>query len=188
MGVEMASERDARRRACVDKTAAEVDALVRRGVRLGGNAFSSVLFVKGDLSEAERGGDEPFSGEDGRALKASLKALGYPPEDWETLLAVGDDGAPLDADLLREAVCAVDPVTLVCCDEPAAAVVREAYADELASLPSLAEAMLELGVVAQVRGMRVLNLGGFAAALADAGEKQLMWARLKQIAPLGEPF
>lgn len=184
----MASERDARRRAQVDKTAAEVDSLSRRGVRLGGNAFSSVLFVKGELTEGELAGEEPFSGEDGGALKASLRALGYPPEDWETLLAVGADGRPLDADLLREAVCAVDPATLVCCDEAAAAVLRDAYADDLAIIPALPEAMLEPGVVTRVCGMRVLNLGGFAAALADAGEKQVMWARLKQLAPLGEPF
>ena len=48
--------------------------------------------------------------------------------------------------------------------------------------------MLSPGAVAHVCGMRVLNLGGFAAALADAHEKQVMWARLKQIPPLGEPF
>ena len=48
--------------------------------------------------------------------------------------------------------------------------------------------MLAPGAVARVRGMRVLNLGGFADALADPHEKQVMWARLKKIPPLGEPF
>ena len=37
-------------------------------------------------------------------------------------------------------------------------------------------------------GVRVLALGGFADALGDQRQKQLMWARLKQIPPLGEPF
>lgn len=184
----MASERDARRRACVDKTAAETDSLAARGVLMGGNAFSAVLLVKGELTEAERGGEPAFSGADGRALRASLERLGYAPEDWEWLLAVDSAGEPLDAGLMREAVCALDPATLVCCDEAAVALLREAYADDLASIGSLEEAMLVPGVVTHVCGMRVLNLGGFADALSDAHEKQVMWARLKRIPPLGEPF
>ena len=161
----MASERDARRRAYLDKTAAELDSLVARGVRMGGNAFSSVLLVKGELSEAEKDGEPALSGADGTALRASFERLGYPPEDWEWLLTVDDADAPLDAALLREA-----------------------YADELAALESLDEALLSPGTVARVLGMRVLNLGGFAAALSDPHEKQVMWARLKRIPPLGEPF
>ena len=186
----MASERDARRRACVDKTAAETDALRERGTRMGGNAFSAVLLVKGELSKDETDGAAPFSGADGTALKASLNRLGYAPEDWEWLLSVDDEGAPLDAALLREAICTLDPETLVCCDEAAANLVREAYADELAEMTRLEDALLVPGEVVRVLGMRVLNLGGFAAALAsgDAHEKQVMWARLKRIAPLGEPF
>ena len=184
----MASERDARRRACVDKTAAEVDALAARGARMGGNAFSAVLLVKGELSEAEKNGEPAFSGADGTALRASLERLGYAPEDWEWLLTVDAAGEPIEAALLSEAVTALDPATLVCCDETAAALLREAYADDLAAIESLDEAMLAAGTVAHVRGMRVLNLGGFAAALADPREKQVMWARLKKIPPLGEPF
>ena len=184
----MASERDARRSACLDKTTAETSALAARGVRMGGNAFSAVLLVKGELAEAEKDGEPPFSGADGRALRASLERLGYAPEDWEWLLSVDEGGEPLDAALLREAVCALDPATLVCCDEAAAMLLREAYADDLALIDSLDEAMLAPGVVAHVCGMRVINLGGFAAALSDAHERQVMWARLKRIPPLGEPF
>ena len=184
----MASERDARRRAYLDKTAAETDALVARGVRAGGNAFSSVLLCKGDLSDGEKNGEPPFSGADGTALKASLERLGYAPEDWEWLLTVGETGLPLEPALFREAVCALDPATLVLCDETASDMAREAFADELAALESLEEALLAPGTVAHVLGMRVLNLGGFEAALSDAHEKQVMWARLKQIPPLGEPY
>ena len=184
----MASERDARRRAYLDKAASEVDSLADHGVIAGGNAFSTVLLAKGELSEAEKNGDAPFSGADGTALKASLKALGYAPEEWEWLLTVDASGAPLEPALLREAVCALDPATLVCCDDAATALVRDAYADDLALLERLEEAMLLPGEVARVCGMRVLSLGGFAAALGDAHEKQVMWARLKKIPPLGEPF
>ena len=184
----MASERDARRRAYVDKATAELEALAARGVRAGGNAFSEVLLVKGELVGGEKSGEPPFSGPDGTALRASLARLGYAPEDWAWLLAVDAAGEPLDAAPLREAVSALDPATLVCCDEVAAGRLREAYADDLAVVDSLEEAMLSPGAVAHVCGMRVLNLGGFAAALADAHEKQVMWARLKQIPPLGEPF
>ena len=185
----MASERDARRRACVDKTAAETDSLTARGVVMGGNAFSPVLVAKGELTQEELAGAEPLSGADGRALRASLAALGYAPEEWAWLLTCRDGGGePLDAMLVREAVAALDPAILICEDEPAAAAVRNAYADELASLESLDEAMLPAGVVAHVCGMRVLNLGGFADALSDAHQKQVMWARLKRVPPLGEPF
>lgn len=184
----MASEREARRRAYLDKTAAETDGLAARGAIFGGNAFSEVLLVKGELSEAEKGGEPPLSGADGKALRASLDRLGYAPEDWEWALAVDADGSPLDASLFRETVCTLDPATLVCCDEAAANLAREAYADELALLDRLEEAMLLPGEIAQILGMRVLNLGGFEAALGDAHEKQVMWARLKKIAPLGEPF
>ena len=121
----MASERDARRRAYLDKAAAEIDALAARGVRMGGNAFSSVLLVKGELSEAEKNDEPPFPGADGTALRASLERLGYPPEDWEWLLTVDADGGPLDAGLLRGAVCSLDPASLVWCDEAAAAVLLE---------------------------------------------------------------
>lgn len=186
----MASERDVRRRAYLDKAAAELDALTKRGVVMGGNALSSVLLVKGELSDAEKNGDAPFSGADGTALRASLDRLGYAPEDWEWALGVTADGTPLEASLFRLAICMLDPATLVCCDDVAANLVREAYADELSSLDRLEEAMLLPGEVAHVLGVRVLNLGGFAAALAsgDAYEKQVMWARLKRMPPLGEPF
>jgi len=36
--------------------------------------------------------------------------------------------------------------------------------------------------------MRVMDLGGFEAALADPKKKQIAWAYLKKIPPLGEPY
>ena len=180
---------DDRREACVGKTTAELDSLAARGVRAGGNAFSPILMCKGELTAEEAGGADPFSGADGAALRASLKALGYAPEEWEWLLACDDSGtAPLMPALFREAVCALDPATLVCCDDAAAAAVREAYAEDLTIIEDFNEAMLEPGYVVPVCGIRVLNLGGFAAALGDPRAKQQMWARLKRVAPLSEPY
>ncbi len=180
---------DDRREACVGKTTAELDSLAARGVRAGGNAFSPILVCKGELTAEEAGGAEPFSGADGTALKASLKALGYAPEEWAWLLTCDDSGsAPLGLALFREAVCALDPATLVCCDDAAAAAVREAYAEDLTIIEDFNEAMLEPGYVVPVCGIRVLNLGGFAAALDDPRAKQQMWARLKRVAPLSEPY
>lgn len=184
----MPSDREARRDAYVAKARAELAGLASRGVCMSGNSFSSVLFVKGQLNAGEKDGRPLLSGEDGTALRKSLEALGYAPEDWAAVSCSLDTGKPLPAETLRRAVAVLDPATLVLCDEAAAAAVREAYADELAALPDFAEAMLAPGVVALVLGMRVLNLGGFEAALADKQQKQVMWARLKRVPPLGEPI
>ena len=184
----MPTTADDRREACAEKTTAELDALAARGVRAGGNAFSPILVAKGELTADEAAGAEPFSGADGAALKASLKALGYAPEHWAWLLTCDAAGAPLAPALFREAVCALDPATLVCCDDAAAAAVREAYADDLTIIENFNEAMLEPGYVVPVCGIRMLNLGGFAAALTDAKAKQQMWARLKRVPPLAEPY
>ena len=185
----MASERDLRRRAYIEKTTFELSALAKRGVVMGGDAFSPVLLAKGQLTVEEAAGAAPFSGEDGMALRASLSALGYQPQDWETVLTCDATGEKaLEASLLRETFCALDPATLICCDEASADAVRETYADDLAALDDFEQALLVPGKVAHVCGMRVLNLGGFAAALGDARQKQVMWARLKQLPPLGEPY
>lgn len=184
----MGPSREERRKRYVAKARVELEDLAARGVQMGGNAFSSILLVKGEPSDDERVGGRLLAGDDGSALRAALQALGYAPEDWAALATWDEDGNRLGADLLREAVCALDPATLVACDEAATQLVREAYADDLASLESFEEAMLADGVVAQVAGMRMLSLGGFAAALADRQQKQVMWRRLKQLPPLGEPY
>ena len=67
----------------------ELDALRARGVRMAGNAFSSIVLVKGSLNEAELSGAPLLSGADGTALRAALLRLGYPPEDFCVLS--GDD-------------------------------------------------------------------------------------------------
>ena len=78
----MPSDREARRDAYVAKARAELAGLASRGVCMSGNSFSSVLFVKGRLNVGEKDGRPLLSGKDGTALRKSLEALGYAPEDW----------------------------------------------------------------------------------------------------------
>lgn len=185
----MVSQRTDRRQAYLDMARKELSELERRGVVMAGNAFSSVLFAKGEPNEAEaKDPSTLLAGADGKALRASIAALGYPPEGWAALLTRHSDGTALSADLVRLSVSTLDPDTLIACDETAADALREAYADELCQLEAFDQAVLAPGVVVRVRGMRVLNLGGFEAALADAHQKQVMWARLKRLPPLGEPY
>lgn len=184
----MGPGRAERRDRYVAKAKAEIDALVARGMVMAGNAFSQVLLLKGEPNEVERAGGALLGGADGAALHAALRALGYAPEDWIALASWDEGGRQLEAAPLREALCVLDPATVVACDDAAASVLREAYADDLASLERFEEAMLADGEVAQVAGMRMMALGGFEAALADAHEKQVMWRRLKQLPPLGEPY
>lgn len=178
----MVWDANARGRAYVQKAQVELSELERRGVRMAGNAFSGVLFAKGELGPAELRGGEPLSGPDGQALRAALMKLGYEPQDWAALLV------PEDVELLRRTVAVLDPHTLVACDQTAANAVREAFASDLVELSDLSDAMLEVGRPVMVLGMRVLALDGFEAALSSSRQKQRMWAYLKRIPPLGEPY
>lgn len=186
----MALHHEAYKQAAVQKTRVEVERLEKDGVVLAGNAFSQVLFAKGepDPGELDNGGKALLAGPDGKALRASLSALGYEPQDWAAMSTVLPSGAMLSPDLLRLAVTTLDPSTLVACDEGAAHAIREAYADDLVAIDDFDAAMLEPGIVVPIRGMRVMNLGGFEAALSDPHSKQVMWARLKRLPPLGEPY
>ena len=157
----MTSAREELRRQARDKTAAEVAQLEQRGLVLAGN---------------------------GAALHAALERLGYAPEDWCALSAVTAAGAPVDPEGFRLALAALSPSTVILCDETAANLARETLAPELVALPTLECAMLQPGYVTEVLGLRLLNLGGFEAALADPAAKQLQWAYLKQLPPLGEPY
>jgi hypothetical protein len=177
-----------RRHPAAEKLKYERDALERAQILTIGNACSEALIIKGEPGRAERAGSGLLSGTDGKALKASLTALGYAPEDWCGLLTVDQDGLPLSPELLRRIVATLDPTTLVLCDEAAAQAVREAYADQLWTIEDLDEAMLVPGTLTKILGVRVLSLGNFADALDDAHQKQVMWARLKQIPPLGAPY
>lgn len=169
----------------LDKTKAELEDLASAGVVTSGNAFSQVMLLKGEPEAADTA---LLAGEDGKALRAALSALGYAPEDWVGLCALDAEGFPLVPGTLRLAVATLDPSTIIALDEPAAAALREAFADELVDIERLEEAMLQPGYVTQILGMRVMALGGFAASLSDTHAKQQMWAYLKQLPPLAEPY
>ena len=166
----------------------QLTGLAERGVWVAGNVFSPVVLVKGRLNAQELAGGELLGGADGKALRAALERLGYAPEDFCALASCADDGAPLPAALLREALELVDPEAVIALDDPAADALRAAYADELAREEDFNRAMLTPGVVAHVLGRRFLALDGFEAALADPAAKQRMWAYLKQMPPEGAPY
>ena len=169
----------------VNKAKAELGDLADAGVVMSGNAFSPVLLVKG---EPEESGVKLLAGPDGDALRAALGALGYAPEEWAALSVRDAEGFPLVPGTLRLAIATLDPATVIALDAPAASAICEAVADELVELESLEAATLAPGYVVRLLGMRVLALGGFEQSLADAKAKQVMWARLKQVPPLGEPY
>lgn len=177
-----------KRAAYVAKARAEFDALAARGARLAGNAFATVLFIKGDLNDAEKAGAAPLSGKDGDALRAALARLGYAPEDWCALLTVDANGQPLSPDVLRMAVSSLSPTTLIPVDQTATRALQEAYAPELVAFEDLDAALLEPGRLVELLGMRTCSLGGFEAALSDPAEKAVMWQRLKKLPPLSAPY
>ncbi|OFK25276.1 MULTISPECIES: hypothetical protein [Olsenella] len=184
----MAPSSPQERQAYVNKVAAEVAGLEREGVVLAGNAFSGACLLKGSLSPEERAGGPLLGGPDGTALRASLTALGYDPANWCAAASCRRDGTPLGPDELRLTLAVLDPDTLIICDDDAAAAVRGAYGAELAGQDDPHQARLDPGWVAHVLGVRVMSLGGFAEALGDDRAKQRMWAYLKQLPPLGEPY
>ena len=95
-------DRGERRARYVAKARAELGDLAARGVVMAGNAFSSVVLVKGLPGEGERGAQGLLTKQDGSALRAALQALGYAPEDWAGLAAWDDTGELLSVELFRE--------------------------------------------------------------------------------------
>lgn len=166
-----------------ERTVEELEGLAGRGFAVSGHVFAPVLFAKGELNASERAGGALLGGEDGRALEAALERLGYPSDAWAALATEvrpeGGTWVPAAPEELSEAVEVFDPELVVALDDPAARALEGAW-----ELP----APLGSGSVARVRGRRVLALGGFEAALADPRAKQVMWARLKQVPPLGAPL
>ena len=106
----MPSERSMRKEAYMAKTTHEFGDFAAQGVCMAGNAFASVLLVKGqeDFEEAELS-----------ALKASLEHLGYAPEAWATLLTTTKTGDPINPQLVRQAISAFSPDTVLMVNDAA---------------------------------------------------------------------
>ena len=168
-----------RKEAYMAKTTHEFGDFAAQGVCMAGNAFASILLVKGQ---------EDFEKAELSALKASLEHLGYAPEAWATLLTTTKTGDPINPLLVRQAISAFSPDTVLMVNDAAVTSVREAYADELAQLKSDAEKTFSPRVLVRVCGMRMVNLDNFAGALEDPRQKQMRWAAIKQVPPLGEPY
>ncbi|MDY4040859.1 MAG: hypothetical protein SOY67_01950 [Collinsella sp.] len=185
-----------RKQALAEAAIEQMRALEARGVRVSGSGFSPIVLVKGELNEAEAGGAPVLSGADGDALRSALTAIGWAPEDFcglSCVLGSGDGtgahaGEAMSPELFREVLEALDPEAVVLLDGAAAELMREAYADALAAVDDFNAALLTPGIVVSVLARRTLALGGFEAALADAHQKQVAWAYLKQLAPLGAPY
>lgn len=175
----MPSERSMRKEAYMAKTTHEFGDFAAQGVCMAGNAFASVLLVKGqeDFEEAELS-----------ALKASLEHLGYAPEAWATLLTTTKTGDPINPLLVRQAISAFSPDTVLMVNDAAVTSVRKAYEDELNQLTTDAEKNFSPRVLVRVCGMRMVNLDNFASVLDDPHQKQMRWAAIKQVPPLGEPY
>lgn len=183
----------------LERTRREAGELAQAGFLLAGSAFADVLLLKGEPGPAELSGGELLSGPDGAALRAALARLGYPDDAWGACssfagaLPGGSAGGSPDAPAeggaggfrpaapadVAWAVEVFDPELVVALDAPAARALQGAWG---------LEAPLVEGSPAVVRGRRVLALGGFEASLSDARAKQVMWARLKRVPPLGAPL
>lgn len=165
----------------LDRTREELEGLADEGFVTAGNAFCSILLVKGRPGACEVGGGDLLGGADGRALRAALARLGWEPDAWGALATfLAKDGAPqADPADLACAVEVFDPECVVALDTPAAHALAHAWG---------LTAPLPVGSVEHVFGRRVLALGGFEAALASDPGKRDMWARLKQVPPLPAPM
>ena len=120
--------------------------------------------------------------------KQNFLHLGYAPEAWATLLTTTKTGDPINPELVRQAISAFSPDTVLMVNDAAVTSAREAYADELGQLTTDAEKTFSPRVLVRVCGMRMVNLDNFAGALEDPRQKQLRWAAIKQVPPLGEPY
>ena len=184
----MESRRFRQKVAFMDKENAELKSLTDKGLVVSGNALSSVILLKGKLNDQDLSSEGLLSGRDGDALRASLVALKYQPQDWLAISTLDSNNNSINPLLLRQAISVASPTTVIICDEEACEVFRNTFAEELASLPEILEAMLAPGQLAHILGMRVINLGGFEASLDDMAQKQTVWSYLKKVPCTNQPY
>lgn len=181
------------RQAHIDAAQIEFSFLAQKGVRIEGNVFSSLLFIKGTSTSGEGTSSKLMDGIEAKALRAAFGALGWPPEDECVLSTLGEFGDSnhsilLDPELFRIAVETIDAEAIVLLDDTAVEAMQLAYAEELSSIEDFNVAMLSVGSIAHVLGRRILALQGFADCLNNSDAKQVMWAYIKKLPPLSEPY
>ena len=165
----------------LERTQEELESLADEGFATAGNAFCTILLVKGRPGPCEAAGGELLGGPDGQALRAALARLGWADDEWAALATfLAHDGMPqADPADVAVAVEVFDPECVVALDTPAAHALAHAWG---------MGAPLAVGSVEHILGRRVLALGGFEAALASDQGKRDMWTRLKQLPPLPAPM
>ncbi len=185
----MQTSRDRHKVIYMDKIKDQIQTLINQGLIATGNSLGNVLILKGDLTFKDINSGL-LSGADGEAFKAALThpKLGYAPDDWSAFSTRTAEGNDFDPIQLRDAIIAADVQTVIICDQSAQEAFRNAFADELADLPDLLDALLAPGQVVKVLGMRVLNLDGFEKALGFKDQKAQRWVWLQQIPALKEPL
>ena len=173
----------------MDKIKDQIQTLIDKGLIASGNSLGSVLILKGDLTFKDINSGL-LTGADGEAFKAALThpKLGYAPGDWSAFSTSTADGEVFDPAELRDAIIAADVQTVILSDQKAQEAFRNAFAEELADLPDLLDALLAPGQVVKVQGMRVLNLNGFEKSLTSKEQKAQCWQWLQQIPALKAPL
>jgi hypothetical protein len=152
-----------------------------------GDAFASLMALKGRPGEAERKGNVPFSGADGLALDKAFGTLGWgfgskDTRTWFGVLLAPKNQSQLTPDELRLLCEIVDPLVIVTLDEDARIALSGAFAstndDSLVDFVS--------GGQCEVFGRRFVSVEDFEDSLADADSKQKAWAQLKNC--MNEPL
>ncbi|MCL1879651.1 MAG: hypothetical protein FWF71_03385 [Actinomycetia bacterium] len=161
--------------------AASVGALAAFNSHIAGSALADVLLIKGDMGATELAGGAPFSGVDGDALRAALKALGWGDDNWcgLTLTALAADGAEpqqLSPKELRFVVEHSDPLLIVVLDAKAKQTLEQAFEDTNQDLPK----KWLLGKESRVMRRRLLSVDNFEASLANECDKRRVWVQLKR--------
>ncbi len=185
----METTRDRHKVIYMDKIKDQIKVLLDQGLIATGNSLGTVLILKGDLTMKDLNSGL-LTGADGEAFKAALThpRMGYAPDCWSAFATRTKDGSEFDSSQLRDAIIAADVQTVIICDAPAQEAFRNAFANELADLPDLLDALLAPGQVVKVLGMRVLYLDGFEKSLSFKEQKAQRWKWLLQIPELKEPL
>ena len=185
----MQTTRDRHKVVFMDKIKDQIQTLLDQGLLATGNALGTVLILKGKLTMKDINSGL-LSGADGEAFKAALThpRMGYAPDAWSAFGTRTKDGEEFDPQELREAIIAADVQTVIICDAPAQDAFRNAFAQELADLPDLLDALLAPGQVVKVLGMRVLYLDGFENTLTSKEQKAQRWKWLLEVPELKEPL